>query len=245
MIERQIKLYGRLAQFNRPESKILRVTYDVPTPSALRNILEAIYFKRTEFRYEITGITVLNPIRKMDMFGNEIKSKVDVKDCLPINRSGFRGDKLESTQRQTNFLVDVAYLVDFRIVLLDDYRPWDSKREECIASQFDNRLEHGKCFYQPYFGMRECVCYFEKPDGTEKPHPEVGSKKLGFMVYDLFDPRTNGFFYTGEGSDNTAVFSPSYYQPEMVDGYIRVPDYDSVEVLKSNGLNGMGVSYNV
>ena len=226
LIKRRIKLMGKFACFSRPESKIDRMSYPIPTPSALRNILEAIYFKPNEFRYEITGITVLKPIRYMDMCKNEIKVKANPETCQPIDCSK------EHTQRSVRYLRDVAYLVDCRICLLDSFEPYNRNREDKIAGQFDRRVSNGKCFYQPYFGMRECMCFFEFPDGTERPDEGVGSEDFGLMLYDIFDPRTNGVLNTRPGEKSTAVIAPSYYYPVMRNGHIRVPDYMSDQVIR-------------
>ena len=40
-----VEVWGDLALFTRPESKVERLTYPVPTPSAARGLLAAIYSK--------------------------------------------------------------------------------------------------------------------------------------------------------------------------------------------------------
>ena len=45
----EVRVWGDLACFTRPEMKVERVSYDVMTPSAARGILEAIFWK-PEFR---------------------------------------------------------------------------------------------------------------------------------------------------------------------------------------------------
>ena len=230
MIERRIKVYGDFACFTRPENKIDRCSYDVPTPSACRNILEAIYFKKTEFYYVITGITVLNPIQFIDIKKNEVNKKLSDKNL----KSGIDVNQYR-TQRSTCYLKDVAYLIDFRIELSKDFKPELSlkQREKIITRQLDNRIKNGKCFYQPYLGMRECTCYFEEPSGNEIPDVHVGSKELGLMLYDVFNPKTNGTLDTKNKKESTATVSLSYYYPIMRDGFIRVPEYDDIEVIKS------------
>ena len=58
-----VDVWGKIAMFTPPESKIERVSYSVPTPSACRGILCSIYLKPIEFYYEIKRIEVMKPIR--------------------------------------------------------------------------------------------------------------------------------------------------------------------------------------
>ena len=58
----RIKAWGERACFTRPEMKVERVSYDVPTPSSVRGILEAIYWKPS-IRWVVDRIIVLNPIK--------------------------------------------------------------------------------------------------------------------------------------------------------------------------------------
>ena len=40
----QLEVWGPYALFSRPEMHVERVSYDVPTPSAARGMVEAIYY---------------------------------------------------------------------------------------------------------------------------------------------------------------------------------------------------------
>lgn len=40
----QLEVWGPYALFSRPELKVERMSYDVPTPSAARGIVESVYF---------------------------------------------------------------------------------------------------------------------------------------------------------------------------------------------------------
>ena len=58
----RVKVSGEFACFTRPETKVERVSYPLMTPSAARNILDAICW-RPEMRWVVTSISVLKPIR--------------------------------------------------------------------------------------------------------------------------------------------------------------------------------------
>ena len=89
----RLKIWGDYALFTRPESKAERMSYDVPTPSAARGILEAIHWKPA-IRWEINRIHVLNPIVFDSIRRNEVGKKgpgvKGVKDTLAKGeRIGF------------------------------------------------------------------------------------------------------------------------------------------------------------
>ena len=73
--EIELEIWGDLACFTRPELKAERVTYDVPTPSALRGILDAIYSRPASFYWQINRIEVLRPIRHFQLVRNEVSQK--------------------------------------------------------------------------------------------------------------------------------------------------------------------------
>ena len=73
MKEITIEVWGDFAAFNAPYSKVERLTYPFPTPSAARGIFSAIYMKPKEFRWQINRIEVLNPIRYISFKRNEVK----------------------------------------------------------------------------------------------------------------------------------------------------------------------------
>ena len=69
-----LEVWGDFACFCPPWAKIERLTYPVPTPSAVRGILSSIYTKRAEFIWKVEKIEVLKPIRYMSFLCNEVKS---------------------------------------------------------------------------------------------------------------------------------------------------------------------------
>src|SRR5436190_6400892 len=73
---------GDFACFTRPELSVERVSYDVPTPSACKGMLEAIY-RKPEMNWQIVGIQVLKPIAWTSIQRNEIK------DVASVRRAGI------------------------------------------------------------------------------------------------------------------------------------------------------------
>ncbi|MGH7057474.1 MAG: type I-C CRISPR-associated protein Cas5c, partial [Acetobacteraceae bacterium] len=70
----RLHVWGERACFTRPEMKVERVSYDLPTPSAARGMLEAIHWKPA-IAWRIDRIHVLEPIRFASFRRNEVGSK--------------------------------------------------------------------------------------------------------------------------------------------------------------------------
>ena len=185
-----------------------------PTPSAARGIFSAIYMKPKEFRWQINRIEVLNPIRYISFKRNEVKCTVGSE---PISTEE------ERTQRQTTALQDVRYRIAASII---PRRAFVGKETQ-LYEQALRRIRGGKCYFQPAFGLREFVCYFEESDGMRPPIQQ--SMDAGLMVYDLFAPDDV------EVTKKTKI-KMSLFHAVMEHGVILIPPYDSPEVLKGEGL---------
>ena len=221
-----IEVWGDFASFCPPYAKVERLTYPVPTPSAMRGLLSSIYAKPAEFVWLVTKIEVLNPIRYMNFMRNEIISTISIKskieDSIIIVDDVKEDDASEPkyrTQRQTQVLKDVRYRITARICPRKEF----SGTLEQLHCQALRRIRGGKTFMQPSLGMREFVCYFEESDGS-RPPIDV-SMDLGLMVYDVFDLHD----YSVRAKTKPSL---SLYHAVMEHGVIHVPDYDSEEVLK-------------
>ena len=211
-----IEVWGDFASFCPPYAKVERLTYPVPTPSAMRGLLSSIYAKPSEFVWLVTKIEVLNPIRYMNFMRNEVKSTVSIKSDV---ENSFLYTDEDRTQRQTQVLKDVRYRITARICPRKEF----TGTLEQLHCQALRRIRGGKTFMQPSLGMREFVCYFEESDGS-RPPIDV-SMDLGLMVYDVFDLHD----YSVRAKTKPSL---SLYHAVMEHGVIHVPDYDSEEVLK-------------
>ncbi len=174
--EIELEIWGDLACFTRPELKAERVTYDVPTPSALRGILDAIYSRPASFYWQINRIEVLRPIRHFQLVRNEVSQKAG-RISFSATDEGIR------LQRSTVALRDVHYRVAASLRL----REGCTVSAEALYAQARRRIQGGKCYYQPSLGCREFVAYFSESDEDSLPIPE--DRDLGLMVYDVFDIR--------------------------------------------------------
>ena len=215
-MEISVTVWGDLACFTSPTTKVERLSQAVPTPSAARGILSSVYAKPKEFFWMITKIEVLKPIRYISVRRNEVKSILG-NNMEPISAED------ERTQRQTVFLYDVRYRITAQIVPRPDYHG----TVEQLYAQAERRIKGGKCFCQTALGLRECVAYFSESDPNEKPIQQ--DMDLGLMVYDIFD------LHDAEVRKKTRT-RLSLYHAVMKQGVIEVPPYDSPEVLKGDAI---------
>jgi CRISPR-associated protein Cas5d len=184
----EAKFWGDYALFTRPEFKAERVTYEVLTPSAARGLLESIFWK-PEFFWVVDSIAVLNPIQRVSILRNEVKSRQTERVARKWANTGeghYFADQ-DRTQRHSLILKDVAYIVRAHMQL----KPHADKPVMAYEEQFLRRLNRGQCFQQPYFGCREFVAFFGSLDGTEEPINRT--EDLGLMLRDLeFAPDPDG-----------------------------------------------------
>lgn len=213
-----LDVWGDFACFSRPDGKVERLTYPVPTPSAVRGILSSIYSKPKEFYWQVSRIEVLNPIRYISFKRNEVKSKMEKKQ-EPL----FTDEK--RTQRQTVALRDVRYRFAASICPRPDFAGTETQ----LYEQALRRIRGGKTFVQPALGLKEFVAYFQEGDCERGPKPIPVDMDLGLMVYDIFD------LHDCEVREKTRP-RLSLYRCVMRQGVIQVPPYDSPEVLKGDAV---------
>jgi CRISPR-associated protein Cas5d len=190
----RIKVWGDFACFTRPEAKVERASYPLPTPSAARNILDSICWK-PEMRWVVTSITLLKPIKYGSVRRNELQSKIapgSVKKWMAEPSSyepvlAGAGVNTDATPRNTLLLRDVAYVIEAYPLVYE--RGTDNTPQKYI-SMLLRRAEKGQCYQQPAFGCREFAAHFERASATEAAQPVT--EDLGRMLYDIvFRPNAN------------------------------------------------------
>ena len=181
----QLEVWGRYACFSRPELHVERFSYDVPTPSAARGMVEAVFY-HPGLKWRIRRIHVLSPIRFTNIRRNEIKSKAPYRAA----RNAMQGEGRElyiaasqdMTQRAALILQDVHYVIEAHFEMTDRAAPGDNpgKFQDIIK----RRLRRGQAYAQPYLGTRECTAHFGLWEGGKiETIPET--RDLGLMLYDI------------------------------------------------------------
>jgi CRISPR-associated protein Cas5d len=232
-----LEVWGSLACFTRPELKVERFSYPIITPSAVRGIFDAIYWKKSyDFFWQVEKIEVLASPRYIALRRNEVKDKAPSekvilawkqgkRDIEPIwadgDRESLGTDQKGRTQRQTMALKEVRY----RLLAHISCRKGDGELKS-MDEQFMRRASHGKCFYQPFLGCREFPAYFSYvEDLGGHPGPVPWTNDLGWMLYDVFD--------LGLENDPFARPKISMFRAKVVNGVLDVPEYHDPRVRKS------------
>lgn len=211
----KVRFWGPHALFSRPELKVERYSYDVPTPSALIGMIESIYY-HPGVKYHIDRIQVLNPIHRIAVKRNEVKKTISA-DAVskklnnhklpePINR------QKEIVQRSSSILKNVEYIVSFHFELNGEQNPGDT--EEKVTAILSRRLDKGQCFKQPYFGCREFPAYFERVE------------EEGDSFYADKEDIDLGVMFCQMDYSNLKDVQPMFYHPRMNHGVIQVNDYE-------------------
>lgn len=188
-----------------------RVSYEVPTPSAARGLVEAVYY-HPGLQWHIRRIYVLNPIRFTNIRRNEVKSKVLASDVYSAMQGSGRPLSIVTSQqiaqRASMLLQDVHYVIEAEFTMTDRAAPSDNpgKFQDIVT----RRMAKGQCYHAPYFGCREFPAHFRAWPGGPIPTIQE-SRDLGFMLYDFdySDPKN---------------ITPLYFHAKMENGVINVAD---------------------
>lgn len=201
-----VRVWGDFACFTRPEMKVERVSYPVPTPSAARGILEAIFWK-PEFTWQVEEIWVLSPIRFFSILRNEVKNRASERTAARWQKQGGGYDaSADRAQRHTLALREVDYVIRAQV----EVKPGVGENPAKFRDQFRRRVRAGRCFATPYLGCREFSAAFAEPDGSERPIDRT--EELGLMLLDL-DYAPDG---TGRGD-------PQFFEACLERGILRLP----------------------
>ena len=204
----QLEVWGAYALFSRPELKVERVSYDVPTPSAARGIVESVYY-HPGLRWYIDRIHVLNPIRFVSIRRDEVTDKISGRNVRQAAQGGGQPLYLVTSQkivqRSSLLLQDVHYVIEAHFEMTDKAAPSDNpgKFQDIVI----RRMERGQCFHTPYFGCREFPVSFRRWPGG--PIPTIDeTRDLGLMLYDF------------DYSDPAAII-PTYFRARLEHGVLN------------------------
>ena len=209
-----MEVWGPMACFTRPEMKTERVSYEVPTPGAVRGMIESVFF-HPGLRWVPDRIWVLNRIQFMNVRRNEVKSKVLASAVLQEANGGKAGAIFTSEdiqQRAAMLLKDVRYVFEAHFEMTVQANPSDNhgKFQDIVK----RRLRRGACYSTPYFGCRECTAHFRLWEGGEIPAIDE-TRDLGYMLYDM------------DYSDPTDI-QPMFFRARMEHGVIDLRNCEVV-----------------
>jgi len=199
-----VRLYvaGDFAMFTRPEAKVERNSYPLPTPSAARNILDSILWK-PEFRWIVSRILLVRHPRAaadsdaalpatIALKRNELQSKIAPRTVSgwmqnPASyepQSAGAGQGTDGTPRMTTALKNVAYVIEaYPLVFTPVGADGQINTPQKYVEMFMRRAEKGQCRSQPYLGCREFAAEFRP--ATDADTPLDVTENLGRMLYDI------------------------------------------------------------
>lgn len=228
----RVKVTGDYACFTRPDLKVERMTYPCMTPSAARGVLDAILWK-PEFQWYVRRITVLNPVRFMNIKRNEIKTKQTNIPIVVDEVFEKTGKPKHRVQRNSVILRDVAYIIEASIFMKDATRQVYDKyvgMTEKREGMFPRRVRKGQCWRRPYLGTREFSAEFMMPDENDRPLQET--IPIGNMLFDIF--------YDEQGRPQ-----PLFFEAVIRDGVLNCEVPENDQMMRSSHLrppNGSEIS---
>ena len=211
----KMEVWGDYACFTRPEMKVERVSYDVPTPSAARGMVESVYF-HNGLRWIIDRIYVCKPIRFTNILRNEVASKISARNVLTEangKKRSYIDRNADIQQRATTMLRDVHYVIEAHFEMTDKANSSDNpgKFQDIVK----RRLRSGQAYMQPYLGCRECTAHFRLWEGGDIPTIDE-TRDLGYMIFDM------------DYSDLENI-QPMFFRAQMVHGVIDLTDCEVVK----------------
>lgn len=195
--------------------KVERVSYDVPTPSAARGMVESVYY-HPGLKWHVDKIYVCKPIRFTNILRNEVASKISVRNVLTEangKKRSYIDRNADIQQRATTMLRNVHYVIEAHFEMTDKANPSDNpgKFQDIVK----RRLRSGQAYMQPYLGCRECTAHFRLWEGGDIPTIDE-TRDLGYMLYDM------------EYSDPENI-QPMFFRAQMVHGVIDLTDCEVVK----------------
>ncbi len=211
----KMEVWGEYACFTRPEMKVERVSYDVPTPSAARGMVESVYY-HPGLKWHVDKIYVCKPIRFTNILRNEVASKISARNVLTEangKKRSYIDRNADIQQRATTMLRDVHYVIEAHFEMTDKANSSDNpgKFQDIVK----RRLRSGQAYMQPYLGCRECTAHFRLWEGGDIPTIDE-TRDLGYMLYDM------------EYSDPENI-QPMFFRAQMVHGVIDLTDCEVVK----------------
>lgn len=176
-------VWGPFACFNRHDQSIEKVSYDVMTPSAARNILQSIFWK-PEFNWHIKSVGIVKKGKKIPIETNEVKKR------------GSSVVEKDRVQRMSLSLYDVSYVIEAFPVPHRTESPSVNARR--YRNEMQKRLRNGKFFSRPYLGLRQYHCFFSDED--VEVDGEL-SYDIGKMLFDWDYKRGKPILFDAEIED--------------------------------------------
>jgi CRISPR-associated protein Cas5d len=224
----RVEVRGERACFTMPAFGVERRSYPYPTPSAMRGLLEAVFWK-PEFRFEIVRIGIIEPGTQESITRSEIRTQQTLRGVGAPKR----------TLRTTGYLRGVAYLVDARIVPLP--HAISSNPHKTYLVQMLRRLQRGAHFQTPYLGIREFAATVRLADPETQPDTTLNDH-VGPVFFDnAYIADSKELTFLRKDADGVHEIQgrtrPMFFDMKVEDGWINIPRHLYEDILLLEGRN--------
>lgn len=229
-----LEVTGELALFTDPISPIERRSYMIPTFSAMRGMLESIYW-HPGVDYIIDKVCVMNKAEYIPIKMNRLKNKVSYKKAEKEVKEGKVGSisinpKSGSdlmTLRTDVFLKNVRYLVEFRFDRQydknDKMGSYDEFHKKTLKILSDH-LIHGKerLYRTPFLGTKSCKAIIRRI--TEEEFKTLKEESY----YKGTEHEMRSLFYKFKYNKDNTKIEQSLFIPSIVmkDGLVDYREYN-------------------
>lgn len=193
----EFEVFGKYALFTSPISKLSeeKLTYQIPTYSALKGIAEAIYWKPT-IQWYIDEVRVMNQI-KMVAKGVRIMAKTANESDLVNN----------------TFLVKPHYQVRMHFEFNEHRSDLEEDRNEGKHFSIAKRSIKRGGRRNVFLGTSECTAFVQECEFGQDPgfYDDVDYLNFGLMLHGVDYPDETG----------QDVVRSRYWEPQMKNGIIR------------------------
>ncbi len=199
---------GSFGCFTIPAFVTERVSYELPPPSAVRGMLEAILWK-PEFRYIVRSVAMMRhssgePTRFMTLKTNEVERG----DCVVDGKA--REQRRSNILRYPAFLIEVGFASGARPITKPGHNM------QTYMEFFKRRVLKGQNFQTPFLGQREYPADVRL--ATEADVPLDETRPLGAFSYTAW-ASTN---YVQHATEGVRVVQPAV---EMIAGRVDMSEW--------------------
>jgi CRISPR-associated protein Cas5d len=249
-----LEVWGDYACYTRPEMKVERVSYDVPTPSSVRAVFEAIFWKPA-IRWHPIKIEILNPIKWISIRRNELGVIASNPNGIFIDDVDNSGKLKYRQQRAGYFLKDVKY----RFFAILEYIPVTERKNNFKAipeylidsEEMEFYLEeikywkNQKDLYMKDETPGKYLAIFERraSKGQCFNQPYFGTREFSCyfkLVKDfennpaktIDETRDLGYMLYDLDFSNPDDPKPMFFKAKIVNGVVNIPPITSEEIRK-------------
>ena len=176
-----VDMEADLACYSHHLQKVERVTYPMPTATAMVASLSTIYW-HAPIRYRVDEVHIINPVKYQAIMLNERPDIGSVDTTTGEVKPVAAGDAM---QRTNTYLRNPHYQIKFTMLYDAEYynrHNGYTEPGECYQKHVDilaRRLKNGQSKFMPYAGLSECRITFKAIDKFTLPTTNFNASYMG------------------------------------------------------------------